>query len=106
MLGNTPRLTNLTTSDVAEEVLYIPLEFWFNRNAGLKSIGPKRDYSLVIDDALSMATESKCEKLLESPTTHLNMVKTSMIGQFATKVGSMITTDKCSTTKWFWGRIT
>lgn len=41
MVGNTPRLTTPTSTldgpqkTVAGEVLYIPLQFWFNRNAGL-----------------------------------------------------------------------
>lgn len=35
MVGNTPKLTLPSTGTVAGEVLYVPLEFWFNRNAGL-----------------------------------------------------------------------
>lgn len=40
MVGNVPSLTKLqapsgSTATVAEEVLYIPLQFWFNRNPGL-----------------------------------------------------------------------
>jgi len=37
MVGNIPRLTLPTdgAATVAGEILYIPLEFWFNRNAGL-----------------------------------------------------------------------
>jgi hypothetical protein len=37
MVGNTPQLTSLVTgpATVPEEVLYIPLEFWFCRNPGL-----------------------------------------------------------------------
>ncbi len=35
MVGNIPKLTTPTTSGTDSEILYIPLEFWFNRNAGL-----------------------------------------------------------------------
>jgi len=37
MIGNIPSLTKLVTgaTTVDEEVLYIPLQFWFNRNPGL-----------------------------------------------------------------------
>ena len=37
MVGNIPRLTLPTSgaTTLAGEVLYVPLEFWFNRNAGL-----------------------------------------------------------------------
>ena len=35
MVGNVPKLTTPTTSSLDGEILYIPLEFWFNRNAGL-----------------------------------------------------------------------
>ncbi len=35
MIGNIPKLTSPTTSGTESEILYIPLEFWFNRNAGL-----------------------------------------------------------------------
>ncbi len=37
MVGNIPSLTKLVsgTSTVPQEVLYIPLQFWFNRNPGL-----------------------------------------------------------------------
>ena len=45
LIGNIPRLTTPVTGNgtltVAGEILYIPLEFWFNRNAGLKRVGPK-----------------------------------------------------------------
>jgi hypothetical protein len=33
--GNVPRLVQSTTGDIPEVVLYIPLQFWFNRNPGL-----------------------------------------------------------------------
>jgi hypothetical protein len=44
MVGNTPDLTTpvLNTSTAAitvpGKIIYVPLEFWFNRNPGLKSI--------------------------------------------------------------------
>jgi len=47
MVGNIPSLTtpvyNTSGSDITVpgEILYIPLEFWFNRNPGLKVLGQK-----------------------------------------------------------------
>lgn len=47
MVGNIPQLTtpvlNNSGSDVTvgSQILYIPLEFWFNRNPGLKELGQK-----------------------------------------------------------------
>lgn len=47
MVGNVPMLTtpvlNTTSSavPVPGQALYIPLEFWFNRNPGLKELGQK-----------------------------------------------------------------
>lgn len=35
MVGNIPSLTNTKQGTIASEVLYIPLQFWFNRNPGL-----------------------------------------------------------------------
>jgi hypothetical protein len=35
MIGNVPALTNLTVAEVPAYQLYIPLQFWFNRNNGL-----------------------------------------------------------------------
>lgn len=37
MVGNVPKLTNLVTGSatVPSEILYVPFEFWFNRNPGL-----------------------------------------------------------------------
>jgi hypothetical protein len=42
MVGNTPKLTSVTkvtpsgsATSVASEILYVPFEFWFNRNPGL-----------------------------------------------------------------------
>ncbi len=44
LIGNTPRLTQPQTNvTVAGDILYIPLEFWFNRNAGLNRVGPKNE---------------------------------------------------------------
>jgi hypothetical protein len=37
MVGNIPRLTSVQkNTTVASEILYVPFEFWFNRNPGLK----------------------------------------------------------------------
>ncbi len=47
MVGNIPQLTNpvlnqgSTDIDVQGQVLYIPLEFWFAKNPGLKELGQK-----------------------------------------------------------------
>ena len=35
MIGDVPALTNMTTAEVPAYQLYIPLQFWFNRNNGL-----------------------------------------------------------------------
>jgi hypothetical protein len=42
MVGNTPKLTSLvkvnsggSSVTVPSEILYVPFEFWFNRNPGL-----------------------------------------------------------------------
>lgn len=35
MIGNVPELTNVSTDAKPEHKLYIPLQFWFNRNNGL-----------------------------------------------------------------------
>ena len=35
MIGDVPALTNMTTAEVPGYQLYIPLQFWFNRNNGL-----------------------------------------------------------------------
>ena len=35
LVGNVPKLVQSTTGDVPSVILYIPLQFWFNRNPGL-----------------------------------------------------------------------
>jgi hypothetical protein len=35
LVGNVPRLVQSTTGDTPSVILYIPLQFWFNRNPGL-----------------------------------------------------------------------
>jgi len=35
MIGNVSALTTSTASDIAGQTLYVPLQFWFNRNPGL-----------------------------------------------------------------------
>ena len=40
MIGNTAALTTQAAS-IAASTLYIPLQFWFNRNPGLNLAGPK-----------------------------------------------------------------
>jgi hypothetical protein len=35
MVGNIPKLTSVQkNTTVASEILYVPFEFWFNRNPG------------------------------------------------------------------------
>jgi hypothetical protein len=77
MVGNIPRLTlPSTNTTLAGEVLYVPLEFWFNRNAGLNRIGPESK-KLVCDSNLQITSDEI--KLRESPQMYeyLKMVKTS-----------------------------
>ena len=35
MIGNVPELTNVNSEDKPEHRMYVPLQFWFNRNNGL-----------------------------------------------------------------------
>lgn len=35
MVGDVPELTNINTNDKPQYQLYVPLQFWFNRNNGL-----------------------------------------------------------------------
>jgi hypothetical protein len=55
MVGNVPQLTNPILNnggagavDVNGQVLYVPLEFWFAKNPGLKELGPKSAVPIAI----------------------------------------------------------
>lgn len=48
MIGDVPELTDINSNDKPEYTMYVPLQFWFNRNNGLalplialKSVGQK-----------------------------------------------------------------
>jgi len=62
LIGNVPRLTQpQTNSTVAGEILYIPMEFWFNRNAGLIRVGPKNGLS-IYNLLVRVHTKNTCDK--------------------------------------------
>jgi len=76
LIGNVPRLTTPVTgaATVAGEILYIPLEFWFNRNAGLKRVGPQN--GLFTDNLLvRKCDKTKLRETLYTKNTSSIMVK-------------------------------
>lgn len=66
MVGNVPRLTLPSTADVDGEILYVPLEFWFNRNAGL---------ALPLIALIARAKQCLVEMLVRRRKTPSNRIK-------------------------------